>query len=150
MNDEFNREITAYMQEYSPVSTDEIQNHLLSLGVKCSLKHVRSHLRSLGLAPQHSSEKRWLWYPAKSESEAEAEKTSEVSKPDAESEALTRIESANQTMLRERTILLEALQKTATLRKEIKTAQEKLLLEIANLIHSTYGAREAEEASEAD
>ena len=44
--------------------------------------------------------------------------------------------------------LMVAMLKTTQLKKSIKAMQEKLLVELADLIHATYGERESESAKQ--
>ena len=63
-------------------------------------------------------------------------------RPDPES--LKRAETENKRLQSENNQLMVAMLKTAQLKKSIKTMQEKLLVELADLIHATYGERESE------
>lgn len=66
-------------------------------------------------------------------------------------EPLKRAEAENKRLQAENNQLIVALLKTTKLKKSIKAMQEKLLLELADLIHATYGECESEsETQESD
>ena len=59
-------------------------------------------------------------------------------------ESIKRAETENKRLQSENNQLMVAMLKTTQLKKSIKTMQEKLLVELADLIHATYGERESE------
>ena len=63
-------------------------------------------------------------------------------RPDPKS--LKRVEAENSRLQAENNRLMVAMLKSARLKKSIKAMQEKLLVELADLIHATYGERESE------
>ena len=63
-------------------------------------------------------------------------------RPDPKS--LKRAEAENKRLQSENNQLMVAMLKTTQLKKSIKAMQEKLLVELADLIHATYGERESE------
>ena len=66
-------------------------------------------------------------------------------------EPLKKAEAENKRLQDENNMLVAALLKTTQLKKSIKAMQEKLLVELADLIHATYGERESEsETQESD
>ena len=66
-------------------------------------------------------------------------------------EPLKKAEAENARLQEENRQLIVALLKTTQLKKSIRTMQEKLLVELADLIHATYGERESEsETQESD
>ena len=66
-------------------------------------------------------------------------------------EPLKKAEAENKRLQAENNQLIAALLKTTQLKKSIKAMQEKLLVELADLIHATYGERESEsETQESD
>ena len=67
-------------------------------------------------------------------------------RPDPES--LKRAEKENKRLQSENNQLMVAMLKTTQLKKSIKAMQEKLLVELADLIHATYGERESESAKQ--
>ena len=70
-------------------------------------------------------------------------------RPDPES--IKRVEAENSRLQAENNQLMVAMLKTTQLKKSIKAMQEKLLVELADLIHATYGERESEsDKQEAD
>ena len=67
-------------------------------------------------------------------------------RPDPES--IKRAEAENKRLQSENNQLMVAMLKTTQLKKSIKAMQEKLLVELADLIHATYGERESESAKQ--
>ena len=66
-------------------------------------------------------------------------------------EPLKRAEAENARLQAENNRLIVALLKTTKLKKSIRAMQEKLLVELADLILATYGERESEsETQESD
>ena len=63
-------------------------------------------------------------------------------RPDPES--IKRAKAENKRLQSENNQLMVAMLKTTQLKKSIKAMQEKLLVELADLIHATYGERESE------
>ena len=61
---------------------------------------------------------------------------------------LKKAEAENKRLQAENHQLIAALLKTTQLKKNIKAMQEKLLVELADLIHATYGERESESAKQ--
>ena len=59
-------------------------------------------------------------------------------------EPLKKAQAENKRLQSENNRLIAALLKTTQLKKSIKAMQEKLLVELADLIHATYGERESE------
>ena len=66
-------------------------------------------------------------------------------------EPLKKAQAENKRLQSENNRLIAALLKTTQLKKSIKAMQEKLLVELADLIHATYGGRESgSETQESD
>ena len=66
-------------------------------------------------------------------------------------EPLKKAQAENKRLQSENNRLIAALLKTTQLKKSIKAMQEKLLVELADLIHATYGERESDsETQESD
>ena len=66
-------------------------------------------------------------------------------------ESIKRAEAENKRLQAENHQLIAALLKTTQLKKSIQAMQEKLLVELADLIHATYGERESDsETQESD
>ena len=66
-------------------------------------------------------------------------------------EPLKKAEAENKRLQEENNRLIAALLKTTQLKKSIQAMQKKLLVELADLIHATYGDRESEsETQESD
>ena len=63
-------------------------------------------------------------------------------------ESLKKAEAENARLQSENNQLMVAMLKTTQLKKSIKAMQEKLLVELADLIHATYGERESESAKQ--
>ena len=63
-------------------------------------------------------------------------------------ESIKRAEAENKRLQSENNQLMVAMLKTTQLKKSIKAMQEKLLVELADLIHATYGERESESAKQ--
>ena len=145
-----------YIRDHVPVSCDDLMRAMEEQGFHCYPNMVRQYLKSRGLQVKNVCG-RWLWGHWESQGEntrIECPAPKEVRLTDAQN-----VQSRNETndrMTKERDALLDAVRKSVELRKEIKSAQERLLVEIADLIHSAYGQtpvaskREPETQSEAD
>ena len=141
-DNQFSAELDAYIREHMPVSCDTIVRAMRDLGYDCSPRMVRPRLREMGLHVKNVHKER-LWGRWDDENQAMpvlpvvAEKPSTPKNPsiDSTSTETQEHQAENAQMTQERNALWEALQKTA----ELKSAQERLLVEIADLIHSTYG-----------
>ena len=155
--------LTAAMDEYArdhmPVSCDDLMRAMEEQGFHCYPNMCRQYLKSRGLQVRNVS-RRWLWghwdeQDENTQIECSAPKDVGTSKSTDALDAQNRNET-NDRMAKERDALLDAVRKSVELRKEIKSAQERLLVEIADLIHSTYAQtpvaskREPETKSEAD
>lgn len=145
-----------YIRDHMPVSCDDLMRAMEEKGFHCYPNMGRLYLKSRGLQVKNVCG-RWLWghWEAQGENtQIECSAPKEVHPTDAQN-AQNRNET-NDRMTKERDALLDAVRKSVELRKEIKSAQERLLVEIADLIHSTYAQtpvaskREPETKSEAD
>lgn len=148
----FTSAMDAYIRDHAPISCDDLVRAMKEQGYDCSPRMVRPHLRESGLHVKNVSG-HWLWGTWEEQREILpnlAEKTS------SDGGMVQERQQSNERMTQERDALWTAVQKSVELRKEIKSAQERLLVEIADLIHSTYGQtpstspREPETQSEAD
>ena len=152
--------LTAAMDEYVrdrvPVSCDDLMRAMEEQGFHCYPNMCRQYLKSRGLQVKNISG-RWLWghWDEQGENTQIECSAPEEGHPTDALDAQNRNET-NDRMTKERDVLLDAVRKSVELRKEIKSAQERLLVEIADLIHSTYAQtpvsskREPETQSEAD
>ena len=145
-----------YVRDHMPVSCDDLVRAMREQGFHCYPNMCRQYLKSRGFQAKNVN-RRWLWghWDGQGENtQIECSAPKEVSPTDAWN-AQNRNET-NDRMTKERDALLDAVRKSVELRKEIKSAQERLLVEIADLIHSTYAQtpvaskREPETKSEAD
>ena len=148
-----------YVRDHMPVSCDDLMRAMEEQGFHCYPNMGRRYLKSRGFQVKNVSG-RWLWGTWESQGEntqIECPTPSSVGtgRPTDASDVQNRNET-NERMTKERDALLDAVRKSVELRKEIKSAQERLLVEIADLIHSTYAQtpvaskREPETQSEAD
>ena len=157
----FRKEMDAYIRDHAPVSCDDLVRAMRSRGLPCHPNTVRSYLRESGLHARNVGD-RWLWGVWDDEQNEQNESPKiESDRPQNErnDQKVQERQETNERMTQERDALWDAVQKSVTLKNEIKSAQERLLMEIADLIHSTYGQnpsasvpspRESETKSEAD
>ena len=145
-----------YVRDHMPVSCDDLMRAMEEQGFHCYSNMGRQYLKSRGLQVKNVCG-RWLWGHWDEQGDnpkIECSAPKEGHPTDA-LDAKERQET-NERMTKERDALLDAVRKSVELRKEIKSAQERLLVEIADLIHSTYAQtpvaskREPETQSEAD
>ena len=148
-----------YVRDHVPVSCDDLMRAMEEQGFHCYSNMCRQYLKSRGLQVKNVSG-RWLWghWDEQSDNpkiECSAPKDVGTSNSTDALDVQNRNET-NDRMTKERDALLDAVRKSVALRKEIKSAQERLLVEIADIIHSTYAQtpvaskREPETQSEAD
>lgn len=148
-----------YVRDHAPLSCDDLVRAMEEQGFHCYPNMCRHYLKSRGLQTRNVG-RRWLWGHWDEQSEntqIECSAPKDVGTPNS-TDALD-VQNRNETndrMTKERDALLDAVRRSVELRKEIKSAQERLLVEIADLIHSTYAQtpvasqREPETQSEAD
>ena len=159
--EDFRKEMDAYIRDHAPVSCDDMVRAMRSRGLPCHPNTVRSYLRESGLHVRNVGG-RWLWGVWNDEQNEQNESPKiESNRPQNERndrKAQERQET-NERMTQERDALWDAVQKSVSLKNEIKSAQERLLMEIAGLIQATYGQspvasvpspRESETKSEVD
>ena len=157
----FRKEMDEYVRDHAPVSCDDLVRAMRSRGLPCHPNTVRSYLRESGLHVRNVGG-RWLWGVWNDEQDEQSESPKiEPNRPQNERndrKAQERQET-NERMTQERDALWDAVQKSVSLKNEIKSAQERLLMEIAGLIQATYGQspvasvpspRESETKSEVD
>ena len=158
----FLADVDEYIRDHSPVSLEDLIQAMQELGYYCTPRMVRPILKESGLTVK-SVNGRWFW----SMWDDEESDDQEVDEDDAEDEvddeqdgdddgdderpdpkSLKKAESENKRLQSENNQLMVAMLKTTQLKKSIKAMQEKLLVELADLIHATYGERESESAKQ--
>ena len=157
----FLADVDAYIMEHSRVSLEDLIQSMQELGYYCTPRMVRPILKESGLTVK-SVNGRWFWgvWDDEESDEQEVDEDDEVDdeqdvdeddevddeRPDPKS--IKRVESENKRLQSENNQLMVAMLKTTQLKKSIKAMQEKLLVELADLIHATYGERESESAKQ--
>ena len=150
----FLADVDEYIRDHSPVSLEDLIQSMQELGYYCTPRMVRPILKESGLTVK-SVNGRWFWGVWDEESddhevdedEQEVDDEQDVDDDDDEADErpdpkfIKRVESENNQ-------LMVAMLKTTQLKKSIKAMQEKLLVELADLIHATYGERESESAKQ--
>ena len=145
-----------YIRDHMPVSCDDLMRAMEEQGFHCYLNMGHRYLKSRGLQVKNVSG-RWLWghWEAQGDNPKIECSAPKEGHPTDALDVRNRDET-NDRMTKERDALLDAVRKSVELRREIKSAQERLLVEIADIIHSTYAKtpvaskREPETQSEAD
>ena len=158
----FLADVDAYIRDHSPVSLEDLIQSMRELGYDCTPRMVRPLLKESGLTVK-SIKGRWFWGVWDDEDVDEVDEDEvdddddddddvdddddeDDERPDPES--LKRAEKENKRLQSENNQLMAAMLKTTQLKKSIKAMQEKLLVELADLIHATYGERESESAKQ--
>ena len=155
----FISDVDAYIRDHSMVSLEDLIQAMQELGYDCTPRMVRPLLKESGLTVK-SVNGRWFWGMWDEESdvdevdeesddhdeEVDVDDDEEDERPDPES--LKKAEKENKRLQSENNQLMVAMLKTTQLKKSIKAMQEKLLVELADLIHATYGERESESAKQ--
>ena len=142
-----------YIRDHAPVSCDDLVRAMEEQGFHCYPNMARKYLKDSGLRTRNVG-RRWLWgmwddeeYDDQEVDEQEVDDDDEDDEhPDPES--IKRAEKENKRLQSENNQLMVAMLKTTQLKKSIKAMQEKLLVELADLIHATYGERESESAKQ--
>ena len=159
----FLADVDAYIMEHEQVSLEELIQSMQELGYYCTPRMMRPILKESGLTVK-SVNGRWFWsvwddeevdkeelVPTNEDDEDDQEVDDDEEADDDErpdSESIKRAESENKRLQSENNQLMVAMLKTTQLKKSIKAMQEKLLVELADLIHATYGERESESAKQ--
>ena len=162
----FLADVDAYIMEHSRVSLEELIQAMQEHGHFCTPRMVRPILKESGLTVK-SVHGRWFWgvwddeesdeqdVDEVDEDEQEVDDEQDVDDDDdkddderPDPESIKRVESENKRLQSENNQLMVAMLKTTKLKKSIKAMQEKLLVELADLIHATYGERESESAKQ--
>ena len=153
----FLADVDAYIMEHEQVSLEDLIQSMQELGYYCTPRMMRPILKESGLTVK-SVNGRWFWgmWDDESDEQEVDEDEQEVDddgdddddeeRPDPES--IKRAETENKRLQSENNQLMVAMLKTTQLKKSIKAMQEKLLVELADLIHATYGERESESAKQ--
>lgn len=143
-----------YIRDNAPVSCDDLVRAMEEQGFHCYPNMARKYLKDSGLMTRNVG-RRWLWgmwdeesenHEDEQESDDEVDDDDDDERPDPES--IKRAEAENKRLQSENNQLMVAMLKTTQLKKSIKAMQEKLLVELADLIHATYGERESESAKQ--
>ena len=160
----FLADVDAYIMEHEQVSLEDLIQSMQELGYYCTPRMMRPILKESGLTVK-SVNGRWFWsvwddeevdkeelVPTNGDDEDEQDvDDDEVDDDDEERpdpESIKRAETENKRLQSENNQLMVAMLKTTQLKKSIKAMQEKLLVELADLIHATYGERESESAKQ--
>ena len=156
--DQLLADVDEYIRDHAPVSLEELVQAMQELGHDCTPRMVRPILKESGLTVK-SVHGRWFWGVWDDEEsdvdevddqdddeEVDVDDDEEDERPDPES--LKKAEKENKRLQSENNQLMVAMLKTTQLKKSIKAMQEKLLVELADLIHATYGERESESESQ--
>ena len=166
--DQLLADVDAYISNHEQVSLEELVQSMRELGHDCTPRMVRPLLRERGLTVK-SVNGRWRWGMWDEEDVDDDEDVDDEDVDDEDdsdddddddddddeerpvTEPLKKAEAENKRLQSENNQLITALLKTTQLKKSIKAMQEKLLVELADLIHATYGERESEsETQESD
>ena len=160
----FLADVDAYIRDHSPVSLEDLIQSMQELGYYCTPRMVRPILKESGLTVK-SIKGRWFWGMWDDESDDNDDVDDDESDDDDDvdeevdddvdddderhdHESIKRAEAENKRLQSENNQLMVAMLKTTKLKKSIKAMQEKLLVELADLIHATYGERESESAKQ--
>ena len=158
----FLADVDAYIMEHEQVSLEELIQSMQELGYYCTPRMMRPILKESGLTVK-SVNGRWFWgmWDDESDEQEVDEDEQEVDDQDVDDdevddddeerpdpESIKRAETENKRLQSENNQLMVAMLKTTQLKKSIKAMQEKLLVELADLIHATYGERESESAKQ--
>ena len=156
----FLADVDAYIMEHEQVSLEELIQSMQELGYYCTPRMVRPILKESGLTVK-SVNGRWFWsvwddqevddqevdeQEVDEDDDDDDDDDEDDERPDPES--IKKAETENKRLQSENNQLMVAMLKTTQLKKSIKAMQEKLLVELADLIHATYGERESESAKQ--
>ena len=163
--DQLLTDVDEYIRDHEQISLEELVQSMQELGHDCTARMVRPLLKERGLTVK-SVNGHWFWGVWDDESddhedEQEVEDEQDVDDDDdAEdedddedddeederpvSEPLEKAQAENKRLQAENNQLIAALLKTTQLKKGIQAMQKKLLVELADLIHATYGERESD------
>ena len=177
--DQLLADVDEYISNHAQVSLEELVQAMQELGHDCTPRMVRPILKERGLKVK-SVNGRWFWGmwddDESDEQDVDDDESDEVDEVDDDEdddddvddeddeddgdeeeeerpvpEPLKKAEAENKRLQEENRRLIAALLKTTQLKKSIQAMQKKLLVELADLIHATYGDRESEsETQESD
>ena len=155
----FLADVDAYIRDHSPVSLEGLIQSMRELGYDCTPRMVRPLLKESGLKVK-SIHGRWYWgmwdddeVDEDDNGDQDDVEDDDVDEDDDDEdvdderpvpESIKKAEKENKRLQSENNQLMAAMLKTTQLKKSIKAMQEKLLVELADLIHATYGERESE------
>ena len=150
----FLADVDAYIRDHSPVSLEDLIQAMQELGYYCTPRMVRPILKESGLTVK-SVHGRCFWgmwddevdvddYDDDDDVDEEVDDDVDDDDERHDHESIKRAEAENKRLQSENNQLMVAMLKTTKLKKSIKAMQEKLLVELADLIHATYGERESE------
>ena len=148
-------DVDEYISDHEQISLEELVQAMQERGHDCTPRMVRPLLKERGLKVK-SINGRWFWgvwddEDVDEESDEDDEDDDDEDDERPVSEPLKKAEAENERLQAENHRLIVALLKTTKLKKSIRAMQEKLLVELADLIHATYGERESEsETHESD
>ena len=138
-----------YIRDHAPVSCDDLVRAMEEQGFHCYPNMARKYLKDSGLRTRNVG-RRWLWGMWDDE-EYDDQEVDDGDDERPAPEPLKKAEAENERLQAENNRLIVALLKTTQLKKSIRAMQEKLLVELADLILATYGERESEsETQESD
>lgn len=134
-----------YIRDHAPVSCDDLVRAMEEQGFHCYPNMARKYLKDSGLRTRNVG-RRWLWGMWDDVDDDVDHEDEEVDVDDErpDPEPLKKVVAENKRLQSENNQLMVAMLKTTQLKKSIKAMQEKLLVELADLIHATYGERESE------
>ena len=135
-------DVDEYIRDHAPVSLEELVQAMQELGHDCTPRMVRPILKERGLTVK-SVNGRWFWGSWDDDADEDVDEADE-DQDDERPEPLKKAEAENARLQEENRQLIVALLKTTKLKKSIRAMQEKLLVELADLILATYGERESE------
>ena len=148
----FLADVDDYIRDHSPVSLEDLIQSMQELGHDCTPRMVRPILKERGLTVK-SIDGHWFWGSWDDEQDVDEDQEADEDDDDERPvpEPLKKAEAENARLQEENRQLIVALLKTTKLKKSIRAMQEKLLVELADLILATYGSRESEsETQESD
>ena len=150
---QFLADVDAYIMEHSQVSLEDLIQSMQELGYHCTPRMMRPILKESGLTVK-SVNGRWFWgvwddeevddHEVDDEQDVDDDEVDDDDDERPDPESIKRAETENKRLQSENNQLMVAMLKTTKLKKSIKAMQEKLLVELADLIHATYGERESE------
>ena len=154
----FLADVDEYIRDHSQVSLEDLIQSMQELGYYCTPRMMRPILKESGLTVK-SVNGRWFWsvWDDEESDDQGVDDEQEVDDQDVDDdeaderpdpESIKKAESENKRLQSENNQLMVAMLKTTQLKKSIKAMQEKLLVELADLIHATYGERESESAKQ--